>query len=240
VGIVRHYAIKAIYWARVMHKDKGVMEHLQEAQIIEEIWGGAQLSGAERDHLALCGECQRHFAALKQLHEELQIARRSIVLPEIEARYLAAFAQSPTAQRTIQSANPEKHMRNIFGSLTEWMAALPLWDSRKQTATIGLRNANSSSYRMLFGVDTTEVELMVEPQGGLLRVVGEVMTGSEEEMSGLALVELMVAQDARLAKETESDANGRFHFEGVLPGTYILTITPRYRPSLVIESLELT
>jgi hypothetical protein len=226
--------------ARVTHKDGVAMEHLHEAQIIAEIWDGAQLSGEARDHLALCGECQRHFAALKQLHEELQIARRSIMLPEIEARYLAAFAQPPAAQSAIQNANQEKNVRNVFGSLTEWMAALPLWDSRKQIAVVGLRNANSSSYRMLFGVDTTEIELMVEPQDGLLRVIGEVMTGSEEEISGLALVELMVAKDARLAKETESDANGRFHFDVVPPGTYILTITPRYRPSLVIESLELT
>ena len=56
----------------------------------------------------------------------------------------------------------------------------------------------------------------------------------------IALIELAATADAHRAIETESDAQGRFSMEHVLPGSYVLTITPRYSQMVVIEALELT
>ena len=57
--------------------------------------------------------------------------------------------------------------------MAEWVNALPLWDSRQPMGAVGVRNGNQSGYRLLFGANEMEIELMVEPQNGLLRVMGD-------------------------------------------------------------------
>jgi hypothetical protein len=210
------------------------MEHLQEARMVQDIWDGEALTIEEREHLRLCEECQRQFATFKQMRDEFQIARQSAVLPEAEARYFSLFAQKG------ENAQNDSALQNLIGSIVEWLVALPLWDSRQQALAAGVRTAHHATYRLLFGVEETEVELMVEPQNGLLRVVGEVMREDADGSNGLALVELTTAADTRVAVETESDENGRFQLERVPPGTYRLEITPRDSQMVVIERLELT
>jgi hypothetical protein len=210
------------------------MEHLAEERMMGNIWDGAALTPGEHDHLRLCASCQSHFAALAQLRDDFEIARRSQVPPEVEERYFAVFAQAR------QDGAGRSFLGDLIGNLAEWVTALPLWDSRDQMLTAGVRNGNRSSYRVLYGTDTTEIELMIEPQNGLLRVVGELMTETTDGKSGLALIELMAAENSRVALETESDSNGRFQLESVPPGNYALIITPRYSPVMVIKPLELT
>lgn len=210
------------------------MEHLQEARMVEAIWDGDALTAEERDHLRLCDECQRNFAAFTQINVEIEVARKSELLPEAEARYISLFAQRGGARQE-RSA-----LRTLIGSIAEWVITLPLWDSRQQALAMGVRTAHSETYRLLFGVDHTEVELMVEPQHGLLRVIGEIMHEDADGSNGLALIELMAVKDAQVAIETESDGNGRFQLERVVPGTYRLTIIPRHSRTLVIEPLGLT
>lgn len=218
------------------------MDHLEEARMIEAIWDGEALTSTEQDHLSLCNECQGVFAALMQLRDDFEIARRSQVTPTMESRYIAAFTQARSGFKQDGAG------RGMLGTLSEWVTALSLWDSRDQSLAAGVRsaggNANRVSYRMLFGTDTTEVELMVEDHDGLRRIVGELMSdtadGAGEEKSGLALIELMASEDARVALETESDDNGRFELENVPPGNYTLVITPRYSQGVVIKPLDLT
>lgn len=210
------------------------MEHLNEQRLIEELWDGATLTPLEGEHLSLCLECQRIHAALSSMRKEFEVARMSDVSAAAESRYYALFSQraSEGAHR-----NP---LATMLGTLAEWVNALPLWDSRQQASAAGMRNANNTSYRLLFGAPETEVELMVEAHNGMLRVVGEVMGDFAEGRNGQALVELMTSVDAKNAIEAECDASGRFALDRVPPGRYVMTITPRFSQVVVIEPLELT
>ncbi|MCC6458151.1 MAG: carboxypeptidase regulatory-like domain-containing protein [Caldilineaceae bacterium] len=210
------------------------MEHLAEERMMGNIWDGVALTPAEVDHLRLCAACQSHFAALAQLRDDFEVARRSQVAHAVEERYFEVFTQAR------QAGAGRRSLGDLLGNLAEWVAALPLWDSRDQMLTAGVRNGNRSSYRILYGTDTAEIELMIEPQNGLLRLVGELMTETTDGKSGLALVELMAAESSTVALETQSDGNGRFQLEHVPPGRYALVITPRYSQAMVIKPLELT
>lgn len=222
------------------------MEHLVERRMIEDLWDGAALNTVERYHLSLCVECQQQFATLALLRDEFAVARQSAIRPEAENRLFAILEQL----REKQSLGIP--LQNLLGTFSGWVNALPLWDSRQQAGMMGIRNANRSSYRLLFGAKETEIELLVESQNGVLRVTGEVMvaenktenkTGNKAEgegSNGLALVELMASADAKSAIEAESDVHGRFLLEHVPPGIYTMTITPRYSQMVVIEPLELT
>jgi hypothetical protein len=214
--------------------EEWVMEHLNEQRLIEELWDGAALTPFEREHLSLCSECQRKRATLSLMHEEFEVAGVSEPSASAESRLFSLFAQITPSK---MEGNP---LLALLGNLAEWVNALPLWDSRQQAGAVGIRNANRSSYRLLFGAQETEIELMVEPHDGLLRVVGEVMGVQAEGRNAKALVELMTSVDAKSALETESDDTGRFSLEHVPPGRYVMTITPRYSQVVVIEPLELT
>lgn len=210
------------------------MQHPDESRLWEVLLDGAAFTEVERDHLSLCSECQQQFAMFTLLRDELAVARESEVRSVAEARLLEIFAQARngTAQ--------EKALQSLFGKVVDIVKAVPLWDSRQKASVIGVRNASNPSYRMLFGIEETEIELMVEPQGRFLRLVGEVMVADSQESNGLALIELSMTADAKNAIETESDSNGRFSIEHILPGTYVMTIIPRFSRMVVIEPLELT
>ena len=210
-------------------------EHLQETRVIEHVYDAAPLTAAEQEHLADCIPCQRLLVQLLQLRVEFQLARLSSVTPEAEARYVALLAQSRA-----EAHNQNRTANHVLGNFSQWLTALPLWDSRSQALAAGVRSANSTSYRLLFGVDETEIELMVEAQNGLRRVMGEVILAAEGEQGERCLIQLNPTQGATLALEAESDAHGRFALEHVPPGVYSLNITPLHSPIVAIYTLELT
>lgn len=217
------------------------MEHLQERRMIEEVWDGAPLNEVERAHLSLCADCQQQRASLELLRDEFQVARHCRVSPQAENNLFAIFSQA--RQNAAQDTETEKPLHHFLGVLSGWFNALPMWDSRQQGGTLGIRNASMAGYRLLYGANQTGVELMVEPHNGLLRVVGELIVDEEGEQAGtngLALVELMASGNSRSTHETESDDKGRFQLEQVPPGRYSLIITPRFSQMVVIEGLELT
>jgi hypothetical protein len=219
------------------------MEHFEESRLIEYLWDGIALNEAERAHLTFCPHCQEQLSYFERLREEFAVARRSEVTPEAENRLVALFAQVK------QTGAGENLLHDLHVRLAGWVKAVSVWDGR-QEAMLGVRGGNRPSYRMLFEAQATEVELMVEAENGLLRIVGEVMVGdgapgdstAGESLPGrgLALIELMTYANAKSAIEAESDESGRFALESVPPGRYVMTITPRYSHAVVIESLELT
>lgn len=214
------------------------MEHLNEQRMLAKVLDGALLTKEEQAHLAQCVSCQKEYATLTLLQEEFTVARQSQLSPALETRLVELFAE---AGRDTQRQNPQQSsIGNVLGALTEWVHALPLWDGRQQAGALGIRNAARTSYRLLFGAQETEVELMVESHNGLLRVMGEVMVPEVAGHNGLALIELMRYADAKRALEAESDEYGRFALESVTPGSYVMTVLPRYSQMIVIEPLELT
>jgi hypothetical protein len=217
-------------------KDNNQMEHLQEIQLMAYILDGKLFSSAEQEHVDACEACQSRLLSLMQLRGELDIARKSEVAPDTEASYLAFFVQ---ARQGVAEEAPG-HLKHLFDKLTQWLIATPVWDSRREVLPAGLRSISTSSYRLLFGATNTEVELMVEPQNGLRRLMGEVMTGSGDEESEPALVQLFSSEGEAIAMEVESDPSGRFQLEEIAPGVYTLIVTPSRKHSVVVYKLELT
>jgi hypothetical protein len=210
------------------------MQHLDERRIWEELLDEIPLTAEEREHLSLCTECQERHAMLALIRDELSVAQASRLTSEAEARLFSLLSQ-------IGEEIPRADAFQLcVGKMAGWVNALPLWDSRQQAGAVGVRNSNQRSYRMLFGTNETEIELLVEPQGRHLRIVGEVMVADADGNNGLALIELATRVDAKSAIETESDARGRFSMEQIPPGRYVMTITPRFSQMLVIDPLELT
>src|SRR5215204_2132 len=166
------------------------MQHIDERRMWEELLDGSAFIPEERDHMSLCLECQQRHAMLTLLRDELAVARASTVRPNAEARLFSILAQVG------QGSPQELPFHSLVSKMTEWVKAMPLWDSRQQAGAIGVRSASHSSYRMLFGVEKTEIELMVEPQGQFLRLKGEVMV-ADDEVNGLALIELALTADAK-------------------------------------------
>ena len=218
-----------------------------EPRIFAHVLEGVPFSVEERAHLAQCEVCQQDVAALALLQTELEVARQSQLSPGLEARLFAVLAQ---VQLDDSQQSPQPSSRhNMLDVLVEWVAALPLWDSRRQAGALGVRNATQTSYRLLFGAGETEVELMVEPHNGMLRVVGEVLIPETDAAEGVALIELVEQSSHKphadslasiRALEVESDRQGRFVLEQVPPGAYVMTVTPCTSRVVVIEPLELT
>lgn len=207
--------------------------HIVDLHIINLVVDGVALAEQESRHLELCDACQQRLEALRLLRDELHVARQSRPSAEAEEQLVALLAQA-------RQPDPSPWLARLQERMGELINAMPLWDTRQQGATSGVRNANKSTYRMLFGAHDTEVELMVEPQGAYLRVVGEILVDETAGRNGLALIELMASADSKQAIEAESDVRGRFALERVPPGRYVMTIIPRHSNMVVIEPLELT
>lgn len=210
------------------------MEHLNEDQLINFWMDRERLSEAAVTHLGDCAQCRQRSAAFEMLRDEFAVARASVPSPAVEAKLMAIFADAALA------TSPGGPLDTWADRLAMWVKALPRWDSRQQVGALGVRNANRNAYRLLYGAHATEVELMVEAHHGTLRIIGEVMVDDPAAHSGLALIELMTHINAQSAIETESDLHGHFALDAVPPGTYVMTITPRFGQMLVIEPLELT
>lgn len=219
------------------------MRHLDESRIIESIWDGAPLSEDERAHLSLCAACEKLYSSYALLSDEFAVAQASQISVESESRLVSLFAQRKASAQE-NAAQHETRLHRLLDSVAGWVQALPLWDSRDQAMPVGVRGTRRPSYRLLFGAHATEVELMVEPQNGNLRIVGEVLVVNppvnSDKANSLALIELMATNNRRHAIEAESDVDGHFMLDSVPPGTYVLTITPRYSQMVVIDPLELT
>jgi hypothetical protein len=219
------------------------MIHLDESRLVEVVWDGAPLSAEERAHLSICAACEKCYSSYVSLRGEFAVAQASQVSEAAESRLVSLFTQHKASAQE-NAARSETALRKLLDSVAGWVQALPLWDSREQGAPVGVRGMRRPSYRLLFGAAATEVELMVEPQNGTLRIVGEVLVVNPPANSGransLALIELMATNNERHAIEAESDVDGHFMLDSVPPGTYVLTVTPRYSQMVVIDPLELT
>lgn len=208
-----------------------MMEHLAEGRIVEFVVDGAAWSPDEVKHLAGCNVCRETVAVYAALQDTLAVYERSDVSPEALARYDALFAH---VERT----------PNRLVTLWSDIQAVLAWDGR--TAAAGVRNAGGAGYRLLYSAAEHDIELMVEPHGTQRSVTGEVML--EQETTEPVLVELAAQSPAGSAPgvydanlySVESAADGRFRFDDVVPGRYILTATPMRGAPLVIDSLTIT
>lgn len=204
------------------------MNHLSDAQLYSLVFDSVRPTHEETVHLAECGQCQTQLAALRQLANELVIARRS----QPAAATLANYAQLFThVQR-----QPSSLIRAV-----QTLRATLAWDSRQQQALQGVRSGNSDRYRQLYTTEQAEIEFLVTNRTPQRRdIEGELINLDEQAQMAPALLQFQGLDDPRTQYEVESDGQGRFRLTNVAPGRYQLFITAQQGESLEIDGLEIT
>lgn len=211
------------------------MDHLHESRLEEIVLVGDAPDAAEAAHLADCPLCAQQVAGLETLKRELKIARLSAPAPAQMERYNALFAQVPR-----RSAG-----ERLAGWLDRVRLVLAL-DSRQSAPALGLRRAAGFGHRLLYSSDLADVELLLEPEGELWQIDGDILPIAPDSDTGSVappyLIEGFAPPDAGAAEaaprfQTESDANGRFRLADVSPGQYTLVVTPTSGPLIEIVGL---
>jgi hypothetical protein len=175
-------------------------------------------------HLTHCPSCRRSYDELAALAQELAIGRAGAVSPAILDRYTGLFAR-------VQQ-NPEE-----FGSLWRTLTALLTWDSRQQPALQGVRSAAAGAYRLLYTAKGAEIELLVEGDGHLFQVQGEIVA-QEGANLGPALIQWFTP-DGELRYETATGEDGQFGLRGLERGHYRVAILRAAGDSIEINRLEI-
>lgn len=119
-----------------------------------------------------------------------------------------------------------------------WRAVLG-WDSRLQPSTLGVRQADLDSYRLLYSSEQGDIELMIEPQDERRALDGEIVLPDSESADAAALITLQ-PQPQGPVFETRSNRVGRFSLDGIRPGPYTLLALLIDGRRLEIETLEIT
>jgi len=174
------------------------------------------------EHLATCTQCRQQFAELRELADDLAIARLSTPKPTALARYHALFDQ---VQR----------QPNLLTRVVQQVRAVLTWDSRQHPLLQGVRSASANAYRQLYAADGVELELMVEQVGRLRRIEGDLIVDDGDAPALLELVE----SDGTSAYAVETEADGIFRLGDVLPGRYRAVITRPHAATIEVEALEI-
>jgi hypothetical protein len=203
------------------------MLHIAEEEFYQWVFDKLMLSTASRDHLEECAACKAKLADVQRLAQELQVARASEPSAAALARYQQLYDQVEQAPSVAQR-------------LATYLTATLQWDGRRQPAWQGLRSTAALHYRLLYMTARAEVELLVEPQAGRFRVIGEVLPLEDEDDLFPALLELQDPDSGRTVAETESNEEGHFRLSAVPAGHYTLLIIPPTGTSLLLEGLEIS
>lgn len=200
------------------------MSHLLPDQLYAAVFDRTPLPEEAAQHLAQCPACRHSRDALAALAQELAVGRASAAPPALIDRYADLFAQ------VMQSPNS---LTTAWRSFT----ALLTWDSRQQSALQGVRSAAAGAYRLLYTANGAEIELLVEGDGHLYQVQGEIL-GSGSGDLGPALIQWFTP-DRELRYETTSSASGQFALRGLQRGLYYVTILPALGAGIEIQRLEI-
>ncbi|MCB0116255.1 MAG: hypothetical protein R2873_30220 [Caldilineaceae bacterium] len=200
------------------------MEHLSEDQLY-----AAAFDNAEADilaHVEQCSVCQGQLTSLQKLARAFAVARSAQPSDDQIERY----------RQMVANFQPKA------SSLSSWVAQLSatlLQDSRQRLALQGVRSGGQQAYRLLYTAATVDIELLVDALGSTRQIEGEVLPVTDADMHPPLLIELHAEQPEQVWT-AESNAQGRFHLDGLGLGSYDLVITPATGPSLRIEGIHIT
>lgn len=204
------------------------MNHLAEEQLYEYVFEQHSLSESETAHLGVCTACQQQERSLQLLRQTLLVARRSHVSTVQQERYYQLLS----------------HVQQRPSRWERWFEQVQMalmLDSRQRMGLQGLRNSLARSYRLLYSANAADVELLVELQGQVRHIEGEIMVMDGAQLQVPVLVELLAADREReLNLSAESTLDGRFQLPGVTLGYYDLVITPTEGPFLQIKGIDIT
>jgi hypothetical protein len=207
-----------------------MMNHLADEQLYQAAFASQTLADEVQGHLAGCEVCQQQVAAIHRLADEVSIAARS----QPTSRQLERYFQ--LASHVQRQPSPWTRLLTHIQQMTLTL------DNRQRLGLQGWRSGSMNAYRLLYSAGSADVELLVETQGHVRRIEGEVLPLQPESLSSPVLVELQTPADQAGHPDliAESTLQGRFQFNNVPLGYYSLMITPIEGPYLQIEGVNIT
>ncbi len=203
--------------------------HLTEEQLIAVAVEDLLPTPLESTHLADCVACQERLAVYQSMARELLIAKASTVSTAAQERYIALF-QSPQENRA--------GIADRLVQLADAVKASIMWNGHARLAMDGVRSASATSYRMLYGTDFAEIELLIEPAGSGFNIEGELVPLQAPERLLPVALEVHRGQ-GNVLFQGESDEEGRFQIPAMNAGTYSLFLIPVNGKAVLIDKLEL-
>lgn len=201
------------------------MIHLSEDQLYAYVFDQSPLSGAENEHLLGCSHCQLQLKQIKQMFQQIQLMAQSMPTPQALARYENLFVQLPQPPGKLETI-----VQRLYAHL--------VWDSRQQLSMQGVRNTIQRNIRLVHTTEWVEVDVMLMPQPTNFNLEGEIIPVNEYELTLPALLQLQTPEQDKFY-EAEATEQGRFHFEAIVAGTYMMLITPIVGKRLEIEGLKI-
>lgn len=200
--------------------------HISPDELYALVFDNTAMTAAAADHLARCTPCRRQVDDLQELVTDLTIARLSQPANAALDCYRAMFVHIQ------QQPSPLRRF-------VDQIRAVLTWDSRQQPALQGLRSgAAATTYRQLYAAEDIEIELMIERVGRLRRLEGDLIADETGDENEPALVELL-DKDGTAVQSVQTDDDGLFRLEGVVPGVYHVVMTRSRSAPIEIEALEI-
>ena len=231
-------------------EQKGIiMSQKFEERLFAHITDGLPLSAEDQAMLAKNQEAQATLAEIQSLLKELAVARLSRPSAAAITKYAHFFSEINRAAQRKENHSLIDSVCDTLSSATaaaselfEQIKANLVWDGRQQFALQGSRGAMSQSYRLLYSADGADIEMLIEAEGNLRHITGEVLSLDDAPTHPTApmLLHLLQPQSGIAFAETTSDAEGGFRLSPVKPGQYKLLITPSQGALLEVAPLEIT
>ena len=201
------------------------MTHLSEDQLYNYVFDHSPLADAEAVHLLACSHCQLQLAQIQKMFEQIQLRTQSLPTQQALARYEKLFVHLPQPPNKLETI-----VQRLYAQL--------VWDSRKQLSLQGVRNAALRNFRLVHTTEWVEVDVVLTPEQTNFNLEGELIPVHEDELILPALLQLQLPEQDKFY-ETETTEQGRFSFEGIVAGSYVLLITPTVGKRLEIEGLKI-
>jgi hypothetical protein len=204
-------------------------DHLTELKLVSIAFDRVDPSATEAAHLTICPDCQALLTTYTTLDRELLVAKLSQVLAATQERYYTLFEPNRVNATGIV---------NRLAQFADAVKASIMWNGHARLAADGVRSASTTSYRMLYGTELAEIELMIEPVGKQFKIEGELLPLQGPDT--VLPVWLEVHQGiGNILFSGESDHEGRFHIPAMDAGAYVLYLVPPQGAPMLIDALEL-
>jgi len=201
------------------------MTHPSEDQLYTHVFDQIALSEADAEHLLACAQCQLQLQKIQRMFQQIRSMAQSLPSPQALARYEKMFVHLPKPPGKLET-------------IVQRLSAHLVWDSRQQLGMQGVRNALRHNFRLVHTTEWVEVDVMLTPRQANFTLEGEIIPVSEHELTLPALLQLQTPEQDKFY-ETEVTEQGRFHFEDIVAGTYMMLITPTMGKRLEIEGLKI-
>lgn len=156
----------------------------------------------------------------------------SYTIEQIEQLLQEAGQDEPSAAELKRYKRLFKHVKqselSTLASISQWLQAQLIWDSRDEPLLQGMRSAAQDGYRLRYQAGIATIELAVENEGRIRHIEGEIYAEADDDTdllldAGPAFITLL--HHGEIIAETTSDIDGRFGFSDLQTADYGMTLS---------------